>query len=71
MDSINSVDQLDLSTAKHIVKWLMPRLEGAQLTDTQAKTSARNFLRHHKLTPYEALERIRKQNSGMPGFNKF
>lgn len=64
------IDQLDQSTAEYIWKWLLS--EGAKRIAEQypinvrEKTAVRNYLRHHKLTPYQALEKIRKQNSSMP-----
>lgn len=61
---MKEIDQIDLSTAQHIQKWLLPDMEAN--SDAQLKAGVRQYLRSNKLTPYEALEKIEKQNSSMP-----
>jgi hypothetical protein len=62
------IDQLDLSTAKEIDKWLIPSVskENNGVSDNVLKTRVRTYLKVNKLTPYDALEKIRKQNSSLP-----
>lgn len=61
-------DQLDLTTAQEIDKWLIPSSDKREVNppDNVLKTRVRTYLRDNKLTPYNALERIRKENSSMP-----
>jgi hypothetical protein len=61
------IDQLELSTAEEIYKWLIPAKEKVtNEPENVRKARVRFYLKTYKLTPYEALEKIMKQNSSMP-----
>jgi hypothetical protein len=62
------IDQLDLSTAQEIAKWLPVSTDKTiySFPNVDLKARVRTYLRGNKLTPNEALEKIRKQNSSMP-----
>lgn len=62
------IDQLDLSTAQEIEKWLPVSTNKTSYSfqNVDLKARVRNYLRVNKLTPDQALEKIRKQNASMP-----
>jgi hypothetical protein len=64
----NEIDNIELSTAKEIYDWLVPEALKvmAHEPDNVIKARARLFLREKKISPYDALEMVRKQRASMP-----
>jgi hypothetical protein len=66
MSKKEAINQLDISTAKEILKWDLPKAKESDYVDSDILAIVRTHLRNKNMTPYEALENIKKRNSSMP-----